>query len=114
MVDLNDLQCILDVETKEYICLSCFAQGKENSTGHKASNRYQIIQNLGSKFFCRTWSLKEDLLLLQGLKLAGFGNWTDVAKTVTSKSAFECEERYMKVVWSANNSVLVQNQREAS
>lgn len=103
MVDLTDLQCALDLDAKQYLCLSCFAQGKAPAGANTLvalrglPSRYKILQNLSIPLFSPDWTLKEELLLLDALSKTGFGNWTGVAKIVGSKKKSECEERYMKV-----------------
>lgn len=103
MVDLTDLQCVLDLTHKQYLCLVCFALGRgpagANALGaiRGMPGRYKVLQNLGVPLFCAEWTLKEELLLLEGVSKTGFGNWTGVAAIVGSKQKSQCEERYMKV-----------------
>lgn len=45
--------------------------------------------------FDQEWSAQEELLLLEGLQTMGFGNWTDIAKQIGTKSKEQCELHYM-------------------
>ena len=38
-----------------------------------------------------SWNASEELLLLNGILKFGYGNWDDIAKSVTTKDAAECQ-----------------------
>lgn len=75
------------------ICLSCFGKGKEFEC-HKNDHGYIIKQN--SPIFEKDWKAKEELELLSAIAECGLGNWSDVSKCLTNKSAEECKRHYLK------------------
>ncbi|KAJ2795014.1 Transcriptional adapter ada2, partial [Coemansia furcata] len=44
-----------------------------------------------------TWSADEELLLIDGLRQFGMGNWKDAADHVATKTKEECEQHYNEV-----------------
>lgn len=99
---------VKDCETKVFYCLPCFAVGwsKWRKTG---SNSYQVVDSLEKKVLCKDyeklsdspedWSLREELLLMEGLQHCGFGNWSDVAAKVGTKTREQCEHHYLRFWW---------------
>lgn len=56
------------------LCLGCFCAGKEPAA-HSKFHKYQVFSNLHFALFSAKWSAEEEMLLLEGLTLYGFGNW---------------------------------------
>jgi len=46
------------------------------------------------------WTADEELLMLEGIELYGFGNWVDIADHVSTKSADRCRWNYIN--WYLN------------
>lgn len=42
------------------------------------------------------WSADEEMLLLEGLEMLGYGNWEDVSEHITTKNKDEVKEHYTK------------------
>lgn len=42
------------------------------------------------------WSADEEMLLLEGLEMLGYGNWEDVSEHITTKTKDEVKEHYTK------------------
>lgn len=105
-----------DCESMAFYCLPCFAVGwpRWRKAG---SNTYQVVDSLERKVLCKDyekvgeiaeeWSLREELLLMEGLQHCGFGNWSDVAAKIGSKSREQCEHHYLRFWWR-NRSKLPQ------
>lgn len=76
------------------ICLPCFAKGCEIDT-HKNDHNYMIIKNEFPLIDGNGWSAKQELKLLDLVQQCGFGNWTDISRTM-GKPAKECKQHYMQ------------------
>lgn len=77
------------------LCVECFSVGVELK-GHKNDHDFRIIDNMHFPFLSDDWGADEELLLLEGLEINGYGNWEDVAEHITTKTKREVEEHYMK------------------
>jgi len=95
--DITNFTHAFDEVTKGHICLRCFAQGKEKRD-FKRGQQYRIIHSLNFEVFSKGWTAQEELLLLEGLQSSGFGNWTDIAKQIISKTKEDCELHYLNVI----------------
>lgn len=112
--NLEKYTYIKDTVTNTFYCLPCFTKCNQK-TGKNGSNPYQIVDSLEKKIFCRDyegnqenqeeWSLREELILLEGLQHCGFGNWTDIAGKVGSKTKEQCEQHYLKFWWRHRKSL---------
>lgn len=80
-------------EPKVPICVRCFAKGSETST-HRNDHPYTIVRT-DFPIISNSWTCTEELKLLDAILDCGIGNWGDVAKQVSSKSAKECESHYL-------------------
>ncbi|WRX16257.1 zinc finger protein [Theobroma cacao] len=50
--------------------------------------------NLSFPLICPDWNADEEILLLEGIEMYGFGNWTEVAEHVGTKSKSQCIDHY--------------------
>ncbi|MES1923497.1 hypothetical protein MHBO_005073 [Bonamia ostreae] len=71
---------------------------------HEASHRYRVIEPIKTPLFEIEWTADEELLLLEGIQLYGFGNWADVAEHVGSKSKYRCETHFSKKYLESKNA----------
>ncbi|KAF7145584.1 hypothetical protein RHSIM_Rhsim04G0027300 [Rhododendron simsii] len=62
------------------LCVECFSVGAED--------------NLSFPLICPDWNADEEILLLEGIEMYGFGNWTEVAEHVGTKSKMLCIDHY--------------------
>lgn len=76
------------------ICIRCFSRGVESVT-HKNDHQYTVVTT-EFPLLCNTWTATEELKLLDALSECGIGNWSDIAKYVSSKCAKECESHYLQ------------------
>lgn len=75
-------------------CLKCFANGAETST-HLSNHNYIITHDNIKLFPNSNWSAREERRLLELIQQHGFGNWNDIARTLQTKDADECERHYL-------------------
>ncbi|XWS34334.1 hypothetical protein CRYUN_Cryun21dG0030700 [Craigia yunnanensis] len=75
------------------LCVECFSVGAEVSS-HKSNHPYRVMDNLSFPLICPDWNADEEILLLEGIEMYGFGNWTEVAEHVGTKSKSQCIDHY--------------------
>ncbi|XP_021293192.1 transcriptional adapter ADA2a isoform X2 [Herrania umbratica] len=75
------------------LCVECFSVGAE-VTPHKGNHPYRVMDNLSFPLICPDWNADEEILLLEGIEMYGFGNWTEVAEHVGTKSKSQCIDHY--------------------
>ncbi|XP_015576574.2 transcriptional adapter ADA2 isoform X2 [Ricinus communis] len=75
------------------LCVECFSVGAE-VTPHKSSHPYRVMDNLSFPLICPDWNADEEILLLEGIEMYGFGNWAEVAEHVGTKSKSKCIDHY--------------------
>ncbi|KAJ6329538.1 hypothetical protein OIU77_011084 [Salix suchowensis] len=78
------------------LCVECFSVGAE-VTPHKSNHLYRVMDNLSFPLFCPDWNTDEEILLLEGIEMYGFGNWTEVSEHVGTKSKSQCIDHYNAV-----------------
>lgn len=77
----------------ERLCLKCFAKGTE-TTQHRNYHSYSIQRDDNICVFDGSnWTGQEEKSLLQAILLHG-NCWDEVGKTVSSRTAVECEQHY--------------------
>ncbi|KAJ6793808.1 putative transcriptional adapter ADA2 [Iris pallida] len=76
------------------LCVECFSVGAE-VTLHKSNHPYRIMDNLSFPLICSDWNADEEILLLEGIEMYGFGNWAEVAEHVGTKNRDQCINHYM-------------------
>ncbi|GAV86755.1 Myb_DNA-binding domain-containing protein/ZZ domain-containing protein/SWIRM domain-containing protein [Cephalotus follicularis] len=75
------------------LCIECFSVGAE-VTPHKSNHPYRVMDNLSFPLICPEWNADEEILLLEGIEMYGFGNWAEVAEHVGTKSKLHCIDHY--------------------
>uniref|UniRef100_A0A2P2L1B0 Uncharacterized protein MANES_05G167800 n=1 Tax=Rhizophora mucronata TaxID=61149 RepID=A0A2P2L1B0_RHIMU len=78
------------------LCIECFSVGAEVNP-HKSNHPYRVMDNLAFPLICSDWNADEEMLLLEGIEMYGFGNWTEVAEHVGTKSKSQCIDHYVTV-----------------
>ncbi|XP_027343936.1 transcriptional adapter ADA2-like isoform X2 [Abrus precatorius] len=78
------------------LCIECFSVGAE-LTPHKSNHPYRIMDNLSFPLICLDWNADEEMLLLEGIEMYGFGNWNEVAEYVGTKNKSQCIDHYNAV-----------------
>ncbi|KAJ2159864.1 Transcriptional adapter ada2 [Coemansia sp. RSA 552] len=78
------------------LCTTCFSRGIELGA-HRNDHPYRVVTRHRFPIFTEDWSADEELLLIDGLRQFGMGNWKDAAEHVGSKTKEECEQHYLSV-----------------
>ncbi|KAJ1719695.1 Transcriptional adapter ada2 [Coemansia erecta] len=78
------------------LCTTCFSRGIELGS-HKNNHAYRVVTRHRFPIFTEDWSADEELLLIDGLRQFGMGNWKDAAEHVGTRTKEECEQHYMEV-----------------
>lgn len=95
--DISNTVRIRCAECQEFdLCLECFSVGVELDD-HKNDHNFRIIDNMQFPLLTRDWSADEEMLLLEGLEMLGYGNWEDVSEHITTKNKDEVREHYKKI-----------------
>ena len=71
-----------------HLCLKCFSMSAEIGE-HKKDHNYYLKSPISFPLFDneKSWSYKEELLLLQVIEQYGFGNWDEIAKHLPNRTA---------------------------
>ncbi|MCL7024584.1 hypothetical protein MKW94_024061 [Papaver nudicaule] len=75
------------------LCLECFSVGAE-ITPHNSNHPYRVMDKLSFPLLCPDWNADEEMLLLEGLEMYGFGNWAEVAEHVGTHGKDQCVDHY--------------------
>ncbi|ONI18135.1 hypothetical protein PRUPE_3G198800 [Prunus persica] len=78
------------------LCIECFSVGAE-LTPHKCNHPYRVMDNLSFPLLCPDWNADEEMLLLEGIEMYGFGNWTEVSEHVGTKSRQHCIDHFKAI-----------------
>lgn len=73
---------------------------------HVPSHAYRVIEHVRQPLFDERWGADEELLLLEAIEMFGFGNWSDIAEHVSTKTKTECEQHYNAVYLSSATAPL--------
>uniref|UniRef100_A0A8C1PIZ6 Transcriptional adapter n=1 Tax=Cyprinus carpio TaxID=7962 RepID=A0A8C1PIZ6_CYPCA len=76
------------------LCLQCFTRGYEYKK-HQSDHKYEIMTS-DFPVLEPGWTAQEEMALLEAVMDCGFGNWSDVAYQMRTKTKEECEGHYMK------------------
>ncbi|KAF8840854.1 hypothetical protein BDN67DRAFT_967897 [Paxillus ammoniavirescens] len=78
------------------ICPACFCAGKEFAK-HKRGHAYRVIELHSYPILSADWGADEELLLIEGISKAGFGNWQMIAEHIGARTREEVEEHYNSI-----------------
>lgn len=83
-------------ECRQLFCLPCFSRGSETEK-HRNTHQYSVrTDDTLTVFENSNWSATEEKRLLDALQLNGYGNWTEIGRTMRTRSAAECEHHYRR------------------
>ena len=92
--DISNVVRIKCAECSDFdLCLDCFCAGVRVPP-HVPSHAYRVIEHVRQPLFDEKWGADEELLLLEAIEMFGFGNWSDIAEHVSTKTKTECEQHY--------------------
>ncbi|KAI9341967.1 hypothetical protein BDR26DRAFT_918149 [Obelidium mucronatum] len=75
------------------LCIPCFAAGMEVK-GHLRTHDYLIKEGLDWPLFDAEWTAHEELLLVDGMKVYGIGNWDQISTHIGTKTKEEVDSHY--------------------
>lgn len=75
------------------LCVECFSVGAQIYP-HESNHPYRVMDNLSFPLICPDWNADEEILLLEGIEMYGFGNWGEVSEHVGTKSKSQCIDHY--------------------
>lgn len=85
--------CKADVCHSMTICLHCFSKG--TTFGHHENDHPYAVCRTDFPLFEQTWTGEEEITLLDVMSDCGYGNWSDVAARIRTKSQAECQNHYI-------------------
>lgn len=86
--------CKADVCLSVTICIHCFSKGTSFGA-HQNDHPYTVCRS-DFALFEQAWTADEDLNLLDIMSDCGYGNWSDVAHRLRTKTQAECQYHYNK------------------
>lgn len=75
---------------KRCFCANCFLESVCKTHAYQVSQNPETSYIRETKKEANRWNASEELLLLEGLQMFGFGNWRIIAKHIGSKHSYEC------------------------
>ena len=75
------------------VCPVCHLEGK-TSDFHGLSHSYQVVLNSCFAINDSKWLAYQEVLLLEGIQIYGYGNWDYIQKHIVSYSRFEVEKHF--------------------
>eukprot|EP01106_Pelomyxa_sp_JSP_P015105 TRINITY_DN5055_c0_g1_i1.p1 TRINITY_DN5055_c0_g1~~TRINITY_DN5055_c0_g1_i1.p1 ORF type:complete len:192 (-),score=32.84 TRINITY_DN5055_c0_g1_i1:570-1145(-) len=64
------------------------------------------MDNMHFALFSPDWGADEELSLLEGVEIFGFGSWQDISEQVDTKSASQCKSHYIETYLDSATSPL--------
>ncbi|XP_076114695.1 transcriptional adapter 2-alpha-like [Mytilus galloprovincialis] len=86
--------CKAEVCHSMTICVHCFSKGVIFGV-HQNDHPYTVCRT-DFPLFEQTWTAEEETTLLDIMSDCGYGNWSDVAHRLRTKSQSECQNHYNK------------------
>jgi len=72
-------------------CITCFLIGTEI---HRAEHSYYVLNKLKFPLYSPNWTAKEEVQLINCIEMFGVDNWPQIADTIETKTADQCEAHY--------------------
>nr|CCA23969.1 transcriptional adapter 2alpha putative [Albugo laibachii Nc14] len=92
---------VSDCSAFPLVCDSNRAISSKESVNEQSTATNSPLKEIGST----NWTAEEDLLLLDGIKLFGMGNWKDIADYIGTKSEKKCEAHYLNAYLSQEDQL---------
>ena len=77
------------------LCTQCFAKGEEKDC-HENNHDYMVVKNDFPLIEGSGWTAKDVKSLVDLVQECGFGNWLDISRRLSGKSANECKRYYLQ------------------
>lgn len=105
-VDISSVLHIKCAVCKDFfLCLQCFADGRAVDP-HQPSHAYRLMHHITIPIFDSEWGADEELLLLEGIEMFGFGNWQEAANHIRTKTKEQAEQHYMQYYLESSTAPL--------
>lgn len=72
-------------------CIWCFLMGTDK---HQPEHAYYVLDRLKFPLYSPNWTAKEEVHLMKCIEMYGVDNWPQIADTIETKTADECEAHY--------------------
>mmetsp|Transcript_16109 Transcript_16109/g.17449 ORF Transcript_16109/g.17449 Transcript_16109/m.17449 type:complete len:565 (+) Transcript_16109:63-1757(+) len=91
------ITCAVCTTPEVHLCVDCFSAGV-NVGDHENCHPYRVPDCLDMPIFSKDWTIKEELLLLEGVQKHGAGNWKTISeKLLPNKTNKSMEEHYWEL-----------------
>ncbi|KAI8803547.1 hypothetical protein BJ742DRAFT_497143 [Cladochytrium replicatum] len=77
------------------LCVECFSKGVALGD-HKNNHPYRVMEILDFPIFEESWTVEEELALIEGCEIFGIGNWEDIATHIGTKTTKEVGRHYIE------------------
>ncbi|RKF64671.1 Transcriptional adapter 2 [Erysiphe neolycopersici] len=86
------------------LCVLCFSNGEASHNHNPGTHPYRVIEQNSVPIYDRNWGADEELLLLEGAEIYGFGSWADIADHIGGyRDKDEVKAHYQKVYLDSPN-----------
>lgn len=80
------------------LCVLCFSNGEASHNHNPGTHPYRVIEQNSVPVYDRNWGADEELLLLEGAEIYGFGSWADIADHIGGyRDKDEVRAHYQKI-----------------
>jgi transcriptional adapter 2-alpha len=73
---------------------------------HSKTHSYRVLNSVKQAIFDKSWSLQEEMMLLDGIEMYGLGNWRDISNFIGSKTESQCSKHYIAVYLESKTAPL--------
>ncbi|KAJ3450396.1 transcriptional adapter 2-alpha [Anaeramoeba flamelloides] len=109
----NTIIVSCSVCSKIDLCPECFSSGAEFGT-HLRSHGYSVYLCNAKPIYQKGWSVEEEMLLLEGISVKGFGNWLGISEYIGTKTKEEVETHYLDAYLYSDKSPLPETNQTIS
>ncbi|KAI1007992.1 Transcriptional adapter 2 [Podosphaera aphanis] len=86
------------------LCVLCFSNGEATHNHNPGTHPYRVIEQNSVPIYDKNWGADEELLLLEGAEIYGFGSWADIADHIGGyRTKDEVKTHYQKIYLDSPN-----------
>ncbi|CAD6499949.1 BgTH12-04054 [Blumeria graminis f. sp. triticale] len=86
------------------LCVLCFSNGETSHNHNPGTHPYRVIEQNSVPIYDKNWGADEELLLLEGAEIYGFGSWADIADHIGGyRNKDEVRAHYQKIYLDSPN-----------
>ncbi|EPQ64290.1 Transcription coactivator component of the ADA and SAGA transcriptional adaptor-HAT complex, partial [Blumeria graminis f. sp. tritici 96224] len=103
-ISLQQIRCA-DSHCHDYdLCVLCFSNGETSHNHNPGTHPYRVIEQNSVPIYDKNWGADEELLLLEGAEIYGFGSWADIADHIGGyRNKDEVRAHYQKIYLDSPN-----------